>query len=251
MGAAMGIRSFLSRSGAAVLDALLPPQCLSCRAEVREPGALCPACWSAVRFLGPPQCAVCGVPFDLPSPDGALCGGCLAERPVYGAARAVFRYDDGSRGLILSFKHGDRTEAAPAFGRWLARAGDELVARADLIVPVPLHWTRLFRRRYNQAALLAQSLAKVSDVPVALDLLRRRRATPSQGRMSRSGRRRNVQAAFAIGERRHGTLGGRRILLVDDVLTTGATVEACSAVLLRAGAASVDVLTLARVVSSS
>jgi ComF family protein len=245
------VGAVLRRAGAVVLDALLPPQCLSCRTEVAEPGVLCPTCWGAIRFLGPPQCAVCGMPFELPSPDGALCAACLGSRPAFDAARAVFRYDEGSRGLILSFKHGDRTEAAPAFGLWLARAGGELIARADLIAPVPLHWTRLFRRRYNQSALLAQSLAKTSGVPVALDLLRRRRATPSQGRLSRSGRRRNVQGAFEVGREKRARLTGRRVLLIDDVLTTGATVEACSATLLRAGAASVDVLTLARVVSSS
>lgn len=247
----MEIRGTLLRAGTVLLDALLPPQCLSCRADVAAPGVLCPACWGAIRFLGPPQCAACGVPFELPSLEGALCAGCLASRPAYGAARAVFRYDDGSRGLILSFKHGDRTEAAPAFGQWLARAGEELVGRADLILPVPLHWTRLFRRRYNQSALLAQSLGRVVGVPVAVDILRRRRATPSQGRLSRAGRRRNVQGAFAVGPAHHETIRGQRILLVDDVLTTGATVEACSGTLLRAGAATVDVLTLARVVSSS
>jgi ComF family protein len=247
----MDVQATLRRAGTITLDLLMPPQCLSCRAEVAEAGRLCSRCWSAIRFIGPPQCAVCGMPFEIPSPEGAMCAACLGSHPAYDRARAVFRYDDGSRGLILSFKHGDRTEAAPAFGRWLMRAGGELVARADLIIPVPLHWTRLFRRRYNQSALLAQALAKISGVPVALDLLRRRRATPSQGRLSRSGRRRNVQGAFVVRGASRERLRGRRVLLVDDVLTTGATVEACSVTLRRAGAVAVDVLTLARVVSSS
>src|SRR5262249_27634825 len=141
----------------------------------------------------------------------------------------------------------DRTEAAPTFGNWLARAGTELTADADLIVPVPLHRWRLLLRRYNQAGLLAQALGRAVQRPVAPDLLVRRRRTPSQGGPGRTGRRRNVAGAFAVRPRRAGLVEGRRVLLVDDVHTTGATLGECARVLRRAGAAAVDVLTLARV----
>jgi ComF family protein len=242
-------RAGLGRLARTALDVVLPPQCLSCKSVVAEPGAVCAACWSRMRFIAPPQCACCGIPFEnIAPPEGTLCGACLAERPGFVRARAAFRYDEGGRGLILAFKHGDRTDAAPAYARWLLRAGGELVADADLIAPVPLHWTRLFARRYNQAALLAEAVGRLANKPVIPDMLLRRRRTPSQGRMSRAERLRNVRGAFAVANRcRHG-LKGRRVLLVDDVMTTGATIEAAVAALLRAGAGAVDALTLARVV---
>ena len=158
------------------------------------------------------------------------------------------QYDDASRAMIIGFKHGDRTEAAPAFGRWLARAGAELLAEADLVMPVPLHWTRLFLRRFNQSALLATAVAGLTDRPVEMGLLRRRRRTPSLGHLSAHQRRRTVAGAYAVPEKARARLEGRRVVLVDDVLTTGATAGACSRALLRAGASSVDLLTLARVV---
>jgi len=233
--------------GTAALDLLLPPQCLSCRQVVAAPGTLCGVCFATLRFLSAPCCAACGIPFefDLGGAD-ALCGACIRARPSYDRARAVFRYDDASRGLILAFKHGDRIDAAPAYARWLARAGHALIADADLIAPVPLHWTRLFHRRYNQSALLTNALARLAGLPAAPDLLRRRRRTPSQGGLGRAERVRNVRGAFAVRTGR--PVAGKRILLIDDVLTTGATVEACATALRKAGAASVDVLTLARVV---
>ncbi len=228
------------------LDALLPPQCLACGEPVAHNGALCAPCWDGITFLAPPHCALCGYPFEFDQGPGALCAACIARRPRYARARAVLRYDEGCRRLLLSFKHGDRTEGAPAYGAWLARAGAELLPEADLIVPVPLHWTRLFSRRYNQAALLAQALARASGLPVVPDLLWRRRATPSQGHLSRASRQRNVAGAFAVRPDRSAGLRGRRVILVDDVMTTGATAAACSATLLQAGAADVDVLVLAR-----
>jgi ComF family protein len=160
----------------------------------------------------------------------------------------VFVYDDASRGLVVGFKHADRTFAVPAFGAWLARAGAELVGDGDVIVPVSLHRWRLAARRYNQAALLAQSLARYTGGACAVDALRRLRPTPSQGGLGRLARARNVRGAFAVPPSRRGLVDGRRVLLVDDVLTTGATVEAASRALLAAGARAVDVLTLARVV---
>lgn len=241
------------------LDALLPPQCLSCAELVSEPGALCAACWAKLRFIAQPMCRTCGWPFEVDptAGDGAslaapsadlLCGACLREPPSFDRARAVLIYDDASRGLVLGFKHADRTHAAPAYARWMARAGADLLTTADVIAPVPLHWSRLMARRYNQAALLGNALAKLAGASAVPDLLIRRRRTPSQGRLSRSERLRNVAGAFAVRRARLPLVRGRRIVLVDDVLTTGATVSACAAVLRRAGAASVEVLALARVV---
>jgi ComF family protein len=231
-----------------LLDTVLPRRCLGCGELVEGEGALCAACWPRLHFLAPPLCACCGFPFEFdPGVDEPFCAACTAKPPPWRRARAVFVYDEASRGLILDFKHGDRIWASPAFGLWLARAGGELVADADLVAPVPLHRTRLFARRYNQSALLARAVARRCGLPVVPDLLVRRRATPSQGRLSPSARRRNVRGAFALRPSRRDSIAGRRVLLIDDVLTTGAPVCACARVLLRAGAGAVDVLTLARV----
>jgi ComF family protein len=238
----------LWRLAGRALDLLLPPRCLACGAIVESQGGLCPACWKGLTFLGDPQCACCGLPLPFAIGDeDVVCGACIARPPSFARARSVLGYDDASRPLVLGFKHGDRTHHADAFGVWLARAGAALLADADLLVPVPLHRWRLFMRRYNQSALLAQAVGRRTGVAVDPDLLRRRRATPSQGGLGREERRRNVSGAFTVRPGGAGRVAGRRIVLVDDVLTTGATVDEGARVLRRAGAARVDVLTLARV----
>ena len=237
-------RALLQRTARALLDLLLPPRCLACSEEVSQPQALCAACWRKVTFLGEPCCACCGLPFDYDLGGGALCGACMRAPPAYDRARSALRYDDGSRRLVLSFKHGDRLNGAPAFGDWMRRAGAGLLADADLLVPVPLHWSRLLRRRYNQAALLAYAIRARGGPAVAPDALRRRRRTPSQGKLGTEERRRNVRRAFALKSGMN--VDGLKVVLIDDVLTTGATVEECARILKRAGAARVDVLTLAR-----
>ena len=156
----------------------------------------------------------------------------------------MLRYDKHSRHLVLGLKHGDRTHVAGAFGRWMHRTGAEVLADADLLVPVPLHWTRLFQRRYNQAALLAQAIHSAGGPEVAADWLVRRRPTPVQGHLGPAARERNVRGAFAVKVGR--SFAGKRVVIIDDVMTTGATVEECARVLKRAGAASVGVVTLAR-----
>lgn len=239
-----------------ILDLVLPPRCLGCGALVERQGALCAACWAGVTFVAEPLCRHCGLPFAFDPDSGQrasagedyACGACLAEPPPFARARAVMRYDDASRPLLLGFKHGDRTEAAPPFAEWMARSGAALLGEAELVAPVPLHWRRLLARRYNQAALLAQPLAGRAGIAAVPDLLLRRRATPSQGRLSRAERQRNVAGAFAVNPRRADLLRGKRLLLIDDVMTTGATVSACARAALRAGAAAVDVLVLARAV---
>ncbi len=241
----------LRRLGVGALDALLPPRCLSCGAAVDRQGGICAECWDGINFIAAPMCKTCGLPFDYDPGDGAdetECGACLRSPPVFDRARAVFRYDELSRHLVLAFKHGDRTEGAPSFGAWMARAGAELLVDADLIVPVPLHWRRLFTRRFNQSALLAQALGRIANRPALADALVRKRATRSQGGLSPAGRRRNVAGAFAVRALHADTVRDRRVILVDDVMTTGATLAACARTLKRAGAARVDVLVLARVI---
>jgi ComF family protein len=236
----------LRRLGRAVVDGVLPPRCLACGTIVDEPDALCSSCWAGMRFFAPPWCAVCGLPFPHPMGEEAVCADCARQKPSWDRARAVMRYDKHSRHLVLALKHGDRTHVARALGRWMGRAGAELLQGADMIVPVPLHWTRLFTRRYNQAGLLAHAVRAAGGPPVMADWLVRRRRTPSQGRLGPVARVRNVRGAFAV--RRGCDVKGKRIVLVDDVLTTGATVEECARVLRRGGAASIGVLTLSRAV---
>lgn len=238
------LRRLVQQAGRAVVDGVLPPRCLACGAIVDDPDALCAGCWSTMTFFAAPWCARCGLPFAHPMGEGALCGSCARDKPSWDRARAVMRYDKHSRHLVLSLKHGDRTHLARALGSWMRRAGGDVLDGADLILPVPLHWTRLFARRYNQAGLLAHAIHAAGGPPVAPDWLVRRRRTPSQGRLGPLARARNVRGAFAL--RRGRSVKGRRLVIVDDVLTTGATVEECARVLRREGAAFVGVLTLAR-----
>ncbi len=240
----------LSRSGDWALDMLLPPVCLKCNVGVARQGDLCADCWGNVSFLAPPWCSCCGRPFEFEEAaalEGMYCGDCARRRPAYDRARAAMIYDDASRELILRFKHADQTQGAPSYGRWMKRAGDELIAEADLVAIVPLHRWRLLKRRYNQAGLLAFEIIRDKDCLFVPDLLRRVVATPSQGG-NRANRVRNVRRAFVMREKYLALVQGKRILLVDDVMTTGATVEACSRVLLHGGAVGVDVVTMARVV---
>ncbi len=248
MDAAATFLSLARGAGRRVLDVLLPPRCLSCGAVVEEPGALCAPCWGRLGFIAPPICARCGLAFELPPQEGELeCAPCMAAPPRYDRARAALAYDENVKSLVLRFKHADATHSAPGFARWMARAGGDMAAECDLIAPVPLHRWRLLWRRYNQAALLALALGRHADKPVVPDLLVRKRATPSQGRLGPAQRRANVAGAFALRPRHAGRVEGFRVLLIDDVLTTGATAEECAKALKRAGAKAVDVLTLARV----
>ncbi len=235
-----------------VLDLLYPPLCIACRTQVGGTGAFCPDCWQKVDFLDGASCHCCGLPFEFDPGPGALCASCLTDRPIFDRARAVMRYTEHSKAPVLAFKHADRLDLAPGFARWLHRAGRELIDESDLIVPVPLHLRRLWTRRYNQAAELCRHLGRLCRKPVHSGAIRRTRATPSQGEMpSANARRRNVQRAFIVPSSCGQLVGGRAVLLVDDVLTTGATADSCAEALKRAGAAKVNVLALARVVGSS
>ena len=243
------VQQMFARAGRGVLDVLFPPLCLSCRAPIFDPGALCATCWQGIQFLDGPMCDCCGLPFEWDPGIATLCGSCHASRPAFDKARAVMRYDEKSRGPILALKHADRLELSGPFGRWLERSGRDLLKDADVILPVPLHPMRLWARRYNQSAELAKALGREAGLPVDFTALVRARRTPSQGTMpSARARRRNMQGAFRVKVSHKTAIAGRNTLLVDDVLTTGATVNACARALKRAGAAKVLVLTLARVV---
>jgi ComF family protein len=217
-----------------------------------QPGAvgahgLSAEAWSRIRFLDGPVCDGCGAPFEYDPGADVRCAACMARPRAFDAARAACLYDETSRDPILKLKHAGRTDLAPLFARWLSRAAADLIAEAEAIVPVPLHPFRLLQRRYNQAAEVARPLARLCGLPYLADALVRRRATASQGGKSGSGRRRNVAGAFHVPDRRRARVEGRRILLIDDVLTTGATAEGCARALKQAGAARVDVAVLARV----
>jgi ComF family protein len=244
----MSLSPALRKSASWLLDAVLPPRCLKCGEIVADSGSLCDRCWPGLKFLGPPCCACCGLPFEFEMGEGSLCAACIAHRPLYDRARAALAYDDASRDLILRFKHADRIDGAATFAGWMARAGAELMAAADIVAPVPLHRWRLVRRRYNQAAILANAIGRARGKLVVPDLLVRRRATASQGHLGRGQRQRNVAGAFALHPRRAQVAAGARILLIDDVLTTGATAGACAKALRNAGASAVDLLVLAQVV---
>ena len=238
-----------SRVQHAALDALFPPLCMVCRARLSEPHSLCAKCWSAISFIEEPFCSACGMPFDIDPGGDTLCGQCHAKPRDFTRARSLLRYDDASKSLILTFKHGDRLDQAPGFARWLERTGRCLLAETDLIVPVPLHRWRLWGRRYNQSAILAARLARLVARPHDPLALERKRPTPSQGKMpSAKARRRNVLGAFRVPPVKTAAVKGKAILLIDDVFTTGATLDACARALKRAGAARVDALAMARVV---
>lgn len=231
------------------LDAALPPLCASCREPLGDGAGLCATCWSKLSPIEKPYCARLGIPFLYDPGPGLLSLEAMANPPAYDRARAAVRYDEIARALVISFKFGDRMDLAPMMGRWMARAGRELLVDADGIVPVPLHWRRLWARRFNQSAALSGAVSAIAGVPVLHDTLRRVRATPQQIGLSKTDRASNVQGAFRVPQECKATLRGRRVILVDDVLTSGATVDTCARALLKAGVGSVDVLVFARVVA--
>lgn len=245
---------------AKIFTLILPPRCPITGEIVERPGLLSPKAWAGLRFVASPKCACCGIPFEVslasPSsikgeePDDLICGACLETPPIYRKAFSALVYDDASRDLVLAFKHGDQTHLTMTFGPWLVQTGRDILQEADLLTPVPLHWVRLLKRRYNQAALLAQAVSNLTGVPCVLDALQRTKNTLSQGHKNAKDRRENVRGVFTVAKPALARIAGKKIVLIDDVMTTGATLESCAKALYDGGAAQVDVLTLARAVKA-
>jgi ComF family protein len=233
----------------AALDLVLPPLCACCDTPVAAPGQLCAPCFQQLAFITEPACRRCGLPFGSDEEAGLsrICRPCTTNPPPWRQARAALVYDAKAKSLILPLKHADRGEIAAVLALHMHRAGAALLARADCLVPVPLHRSRLLRRRYNQAAFLAHAVARRAALPVLADALQRKHATVSLGALNAAERHQLLRGSIVVREARRAALAGRRILLIDDVLTSGATAAACTRALLDAGAANIDVLVASRV----
>ena len=249
-----GLRAVASTLAAGVLgplryaaDLILPPVCLNCREPLGVHGRLCARCWRGIDFIAAPLCDRLGIPLPYAAEEVALSSAALRRIPDYGRARAVARFDGIMRELIHHLKYSDRHELLNLFAPMLCGAGRDLIRTADCLIPVPLHPWRLWRRRFNQAALLAGRLSQATGLAAEFTVLRRIKRTVSQVNLSWQERRANVEAAFAIDPKRAQRVRGRHVLLIDDVITTGATVEACARALKAAGAVEVDVLAIALV----
>ena len=240
-------RPLARRALDACADLVVPPCCLVCQAPLSAHHLLCAACWREVQFIRPPLCDVLGIPLPFETGERMVSAAATARPPAYDRARAVAHYSGAMRSLVHGFKYADRHDARALFGRWLAEAGHDLIAGADLLVPVPLSRWRLLWRRFNQSAILAQELSRQTGLALELRLLRRTRPTRTQVGLTRDQRQRNLAGALRVPRRCCRRLEGRSVLLIDDVITTGATAEACARALKRAGAARVDVLALALV----
>ena len=230
-----------------LVNTIFPPRCLACPEPTDLPHGLCPACWRDTHFIAGTVCRTCGVPLVGEAGAEDVCESCQRHPPAWDRGAAAVIYAGAGRRVVLALKHGDRLDTVRPLAAWMAAAGRELLAEADMIAPVPLHWRRLLKRRYNQSAELARRLGRISGRPVVPDLLRRGRATLPQEGMTRAERAVNQAGAFSVNPRRAAAPSGRVVLLIDDVLTTGATLSACADALRAAGAARVDVLALARV----
>lgn len=226
-----------------ILNMLFPPICPICHGLMSDANGICPVCFSKMRFITDPLCDKCGRPMEVPGYETPCCAECLKKPQSWRRARAVVVYNDISKQLILPFKHADKMQLTPVLTRFML-IQKEFIAEHDLIVPVPLHWRRMIKRRYNQAALLAHHISKQTGIAFDPCAVKRIRPTTPQGHLSPDERRRNVKNAFRVSLKSN--VAGKHVLLIDDVMTSGATASGCAKVLLANGAASVDVLTFAK-----
>jgi len=241
------VRRGMAVAGGSIARFLYPPVCAGCSAAVERVDAVCARCWRELRFIERPFCEVLGTPFRFDLGRGFLSAEAIAEPPPFARLRAAVQYGDLASRLVSSLKYHDRTDLVPLLANWMERAGGDLFPDVDMVVPVPLHRLRLLRRRFNQSAELGRRIAARRALPFRPDCLERRRPTAAQVGLGAAERRGNLKGAFHVPDRRRRTLAGQRVLLVDDVFTTGATAEAATAALLRGGARRVEVLVFARV----
>lgn len=238
------MRAFLTN----LINAFLPPRCIKCGTILAEDGGLCPECFNEINFISAPYCDKCGHPFETaPSSKKMLCGRCLKKtKTPFRLSRSAAHYDEASKNLLLSFKFLDKTDNAKTLAKWLKMAGKDIWGEGvDLIIPIPLHYTRLIKRRYNQSGLLAAELTKLVDIPVDYTSVVRHKKTRPQVEFSGHERVKNVKGVFSI--KHPEKITGKRVVLIDDVMTTGSTLKECALALKSAGAKSVDTLTVARV----
>jgi ComF family protein len=243
--AGSALRRIAAAAARPALRFALPPLCLACRVPVEDADTLCPSCWSTAGFIERPYCLRTGIPLAVDLPGEESLWPVRDAPPNFTRSRAALTYGDTTSRLVSRFKYGDRPDLARPFARWMVRVGADLIPDCDLIVPVPLHWTRLWTRRFNQSALLAKGVAGATGLTLRTDVLARVRRTPRQTGLGRKDRLGNVAGAFSVPDDARPVVAGRRVLLVDDVLTTGATADAAAAALRRAGAMEVDLLVLA------
>lgn len=232
------------------LNVILPPRCISCGSFIEDAGSLCTDCWSGIDFISRPFCSVCSFPFEYDMGDDAMCGQCMVSHPKYDKAKCVFVYNYKSSRLITGFKYGDKIHSTRSFARWMASAGQDFFPQTDVISPVPLHRVKLFTRRYNQSALLANKIGEIGNIMFLPDILLRTKLKPPQASLSRRRRLWNVKGVFALNKKYHEFIKGKNILLIDDVITTGATISECAGILKKAGAEKVFVIALARTIDN-
>jgi ComF family protein len=239
--------AFAGRAGLGLwrgaVSMIYPPQCIACEVATSDAHALCPACWAGMPLISEPVCARLGTPFEHDFGSGMLSPAAIADPPRFDSARAVALHDGVARAMVTRLKYGERLDLARTMARLMAGAGREMLADCDLILPVPMHRGRLWQRRYNQAALLAREVGRITGKPVLLDALERIRRTPPQVGLTRNERRANLAGALRVSPKRKPVLAGRHIVVIDDVRTTGSTLNASAHILRQAGAARIDVLT--------
>lgn len=240
--------SWLQKSGRSGFGLLFPDTCLSCGVPVAKQGVVCAACWSELHFIEKPYCEVLGAPFGLDFGPGMVSAEAIANPPDFTRARSATIHTNIARRLVSQLKYGDRTDLARWMSDWMIRAGSELLAETEIIVPIPLHRSRYFMRRYNQSAELGRAIARKSGLPFLPQAMMRARATKKQVGLSRNQRQDNVRRAFHVRPENEILIAGKSVLVIDDVLTTGATANSACKALLNAGATNTNLLTFSQVV---